>query len=498
MPHRIFLAGLFQETSDFSPIPTGRQSFDAGSWVPDGADHPPEGMDLLGYGGAWEAVVQRRQTPIPGPFFSAVPAARMGRPVWDGLTAELLEALRAAGPVDAIFLMLHGAMMADGIDDCEADLVGRMRAMVGPDVRIGAAFDLHGNLSADMLAGLDVAVACKEYPHTDFREAGAQVATILLDALEGQVDPRMLALHVPVLGIAPTPLPPMRAFVQRLQGAEAQPAILAASACTGFFGSDHPGIGGSVLLVTDGDATAHSALADELAAELVSALAAVQQPGLGIEDALDAALAHVGRVVIADRADNSGGGAASDSTFLLEAMLARDVQDAALGMIWDPVAVEMCHAAGEGARLQLRIGGKVGPMSGRPLDLAVEVLAVRDTVRQAWFGRGDPVLAIGRSAAIRAGGIDIVLSSVRHQVFSRHVFEGHGIDLDTKRLIVVKSTAHFRTAFAPLGLVIDCDAPGTLCMDFTQLPYRRRPSPLWPIDPGPVSPRRLYPPQDRA
>jgi len=491
--HRIFLAGMFQETSDFSPVPTGADSFAAGSWIPDRPDAAMPAMDLLGYTAAWHEAHRRGAMPVVGPFFSAVPAARMSALLWEELKRKLIGSLLAAGPVDAVFLMLHGAMMAEGLDDCEGDLLCDIRAVVGRHVRIGAAFDLHGNLSAEMLALLDIAIACKEYPHTDFAQTGARVTQLLLDAVAGVADPRITAVYIPLVAVAPTGIAPMKDFVVLLRTAEMQEGILAASALTGFFGADQPGMGAMVMVISDGWPPAATRLADDLGRAFVTALTARCQTGLGVDAALDAALFCQGRAVIADRADNAGGGAASDSTHILAAMLARGVTNAALGMIWDPVAVDFCHAAGVGAQLPLRIGGKVGPLSGAPVDLVAEVLCVRDDVRQAWFGRGDPVLAIGRSAAIRAQGIDIVINSQRHQVFSRHAFEGHGIDLQAKALIVVKSTAHFREAFAPLGEVIDCDAPGTLSMDFALLPYRRRPSPLWPLEQDPIMARRILP-----
>jgi microcystin degradation protein MlrC len=490
---RLFLAGMFQETSDFSPVPTSMDSFRAGSWIPDGQNAVLPTKDLLGYAGAWQEAERQGATPVAGPFFSAVPAARMTAALWATLKRDVLQSLSAAHPVDAVFLMLHGAMMASGLDDCEADLVREVRALVGPGVPIGAAFDLHGNLSAEMLAELDVAIACKEYPHIDFADAGRRVADVLLRSVSGDIVPQITALSIPMVAIAPTSTGPMAEFLTRLRAVEASPGVLAASALTGFFGADHPGVGAMILLVTDGPSANTLHIAQALADAFIVAVSRSNILGLDIERALDAAAATEGRVVIADRSDNAGGGAASDSTHILSALLTRGVTDAALGMIWDPVAVDFCHAAGVGARLPLRIGGKVGPLSGLPLDLDATVLSVRADVRQAWFGRGEPALPIGRSAAIRANGIDIVLNDQRHQVFSRHAFEEHGISLENKKLIVVKSTAHFREAFAPLGKVIDCDAPGTLSMDFSLLPYRRRPRPLWPIDPGPIKVRQAFP-----
>lgn len=189
--------------------------------------------------------------------------------------------------------------------------------------------------------------------------------------------------------------------------------------------------------------------------------------------------------MIADRCDNPGGGAAGDSTFLLRELLACGADRLALGMVWDPVAVDFAHRAGMGARLALRLGGKVGPRSGDPLDVEAEVVALRDDAHQAAFAQGEPRLPLGRSARLRIGGVDVVVNTERQQVFDPRVFTTHDIDPATCRIMVVKSTTHFRNGFAPLaGAIIDCETPGSVTTDPTLLAYRHLPRPMAPIDPG--------------
>jgi microcystin degradation protein MlrC len=188
-------------------------------------------------------------------------------------------------------------------------------------------------------------------------------------------------------------------------------------------------------------------------------------------------------VVLADSSDNPGGGAAGDSTFLLRALIERGVEHAALGMIWDPLAVQIASDAGVGAALRLRIGGKVGEGSGMPVDVDAIVTAVRSDARQHGLA-GPRTEALGDAVAIRAGGIDIVLNSRRQQVFSPECFTELGIDLAGKRLVVVKSTRHFRAAFDPIAATtIICDAPGALNSDLARLPYQHLARPIWPLDP---------------
>jgi microcystin degradation protein MlrC len=480
---RIFIGGLFHETNDFSPVPTGRTSFDEMSWRPRRQPEPPKTVNLLGYGGALARARDLGLKVVPGPYSAAMPSARAGAPVWAALETELLDELRAAMPVDAVFLFLHGAMATEGIDDCEGELLAAVRRLIGPGVPLGTALDLHGNVTATMLYSADFVVACKEYPHTDLAEESARVVDRLVDQVAGRTRPVSAAVRLPMLVLAPTTAGPVQGFVSRLREREAQPGVLSASAFHGFFGGDHPHAGAAVVVTTDGDPELARECALEVATDFAAAVLAQGDVGVDLETAFEAARACPGTVVMADREDNAGGGAGGDSTVVLAELLRRGAQDATLGVIWDPVAVDFCALAGEGARLRLRLGGKVGPMSGDPLDVEAEVLAVRDDVRQAAFGRGEANMPLGRSAAIRVGGVDVVVASVRNQVFSRHVFEGHGIDLARKKLIVVKSTQHFYEAFAPLGKVVYCDVPGTVTSDFATLPYTRLRRPMWPIDP---------------
>ena len=148
------------------------------------------------------------------------------------------------------------------------------------------------------------------------------------------------------------------------------------------------------------------------------------------------------------------------------------------------MTVNFCHAVGEGARLPLRIGGKCGPMSGDPVDVMAEVRCVRSDATQALFGKGEPTLKLGRTAAVHVDGIHIVLASVRTQVFSHHVFSQHGIDYLKRRILVVKSTQHFMNDFGKFaGAVVRCDGPGTLTADLSTLPYRHIRRPLFGLDP---------------
>jgi len=480
MPLTIFVAGLSHETNSFSPLPTSLRSFEADvCYRPGTSDERARAAAIAfpGYGDALRVTWAAGDTAIEGPCFWTQPSGPMAHSVYEHLRDTLLAALDAAGPVDAVILNLHGAMMAQGVDDCEGDLLTAVRARVGPDLPVGVLLDLHGNVSPAMLESSAVMVGVKEYPHVDYLQRAVELHALLTTMAGGSLRPRTLMRTIPVLGLHGTIAGPMRDFVDRLMASERQDAIVSVTMMHGFAWSDSEDTGASVLVIHDGsDEQAADALADDLADAFVAAArtGTPRRPDVAdaVREAMDAPPGP-GPVMIADSADNPGGGAACDSTFLLAAVLAAGVENAAVGMIWDPQAARIAADAGVGARLPLRVGGKVGPLSGPPLDLDVEVLCVRDDARQCVFSDvpNDP---LGLAVTLRCGGVDIVVNSQRQQVFSAECFSEMGIEPAAKALIVVKSSQHFRASFDPFSrATVYCDAPGTLSLDLAALPYRK-------------------------
>lgn len=484
----IFLAALAHETNSFSPIPTTLRSFEEGILVRPGADAAAQAQALAhgfpGYGFLLEVAREHGDSVTQGLCAWAQPGGPVARQVYEGLRDELLGQLAAAGPVDAVFLVLHGAMIAQGCQDCEGDLLERVRAAVGPGVPVGALLDLHATVTPRMTDSGAVLVACKEYPHTDYLERTRELHAILSGMAGGGCRPDTLLRRVPMLGLFGTGEAPMRALLERVREEEAQDGILSISLIHGFPWSDTAETGAAVLVVFESGARER---ADTIAAQLAHAFYALRNLGarsmLALDEAVDAALApSAGLVVMADSSDNPGGGAACDSTFVLRALLERGARGVALGMLWDPLAVQLAMDAGVGAVLPLRIGGKVGPGSGQPVDLLATVTAVRRDARQHGLA-GKYTESLGDAVAIRAQGIDIVLNTRRQQVFSPECFTELGIDLSTKRLAVVKSTRHFRACFDPIAHeTIICDAPGALHSDLARLPYVHLQRPMWPLD----------------
>ncbi|ALH82193.1 M81 family metallopeptidase [Sphingopyxis macrogoltabida] len=474
-PLRIFVAGLMHETNGFSPIPTSIGSFEADlAYIPPSDNMRELALNFAGYGDAVRAVRDAGNEPIEGPCFWAQPSGPISAAVYAKLKHIVLDALSEAGPIDAVLLVLHGAMIAEGFPDCEADLLEAVREAAGREMPVGGLLDLHGNVSEAMVKSGALLVGVKEYPHVDYPERARELHDMLVE-LAGGACMTMTLRTIPWLSLQGTVEQPMRGFVDRMIEAESADGIRSVTLMHGFPWADWAHAGASVLVVSQGaNAEAASALAEDLADAFVPIADGAPTERLSIADAIDTALSARGKgpVVIADSSDNPGGGAACDSTFLLRELIERGCGNAAVGMIWDPQAAQIAADAGVGTKLRLRIGGKVSAMSGDPVDLECEVLAVRDDVKQRMFS-AEPNVPIGLSAALRAGGIKIVVNSIRQQVFDPDCFLQMGVELVSKQLVVVKSSQHFRALFDPIAqTTLYCDAPGSLSLDFAKLPYQ--------------------------
>jgi len=385
-----------------------------------------------------------------------------------------------------VLLGLHGAMVADGYDDCEGDLLQRVRAIVGPKVVVGAELDPHNHLSVAMVEHADLLVAFKEYPHTDILERALELVDLCQAKAEGRIAPVAAAVDTGGLVVMHTSREPARGFVDRIMALEGHNGILSISISHGFPWGDVPDMGTKVLVYSDARLDAGgrrgAALARQLADELTSLRHELDVPMPGIDEALDQALAFDGGpVVLADGADNPGGGAPGDSTFILQRLIERGIGNAVIGPLWDPVAARIACEAGEGATLGLRIGGKIGPLSGNPLDLRVSVKALRRELRMT--GLSNTPTAMGDSALVECHGVEILLCSLRNQAMDTDLFTNIGIDLGAKKLIVVKSSQHFYASFSQVAKkVIYVAAPGAVTVDLKTLPYKKIRRPKWPID----------------
>lgn len=477
MSTRIFAGGIGTETNVFSPIPTGYDDYE----IADSADDEARNRIIFGrsFQRYREVVSGRGYDYVQGTYAFALPAGLTSNRTWLRLRDTLLDELRAAMPVDGVILTLHGAMAARGVDDCESDLVAAIRDIVGEEATIGALLDNHCDLPPTLIGPADVVITFKEYPHTDTETRASELATIVVDTAEKTVRPVMATFDCRMVGAYPTTSQPMRDFVdQRLTGSEGLPNILSVSLAHGFPFADVPGLGARALVVADGDQQLAADLAETLGREFAAIRKEVTLVPLDLEEGLDHALGLPetgGPVVMADMSDNAGGGAPGDATFVLRALLDRGVTNAGLAPMCDPAAVRLAFAAEEGSELNVRLGGKLGPASGDPLDLTVTVKGLVRGLVQRW-PQGEAGFAdvpCGDSALLGCEGVDIVVISNRHQAFGTELFTAFGVDPSTYRLICVKSINHFNAAYGPIASeIVYSSPPGALVMDPRKVSYK--------------------------
>jgi microcystin degradation protein MlrC len=481
----LFMATLATETNTFSPIPTGHASFrERGYFRRDASLHPASHGSIALI--AWrELATSDGHSLTESVCAVAEPAGTTLANVYEELRDTILDDLRAAhtgagGPIDVVLMKMHGAMVAYGTDDCEGDTCARIREIVGPNAVIGLELDLHCHLTERIRQVVDVLITYKEYPHIDVADRARELYALCLAARRGEVKPVIAYHDCRMVTMWRTPVEPMKTFVARMQALEGKNGILSVSFAHGFPWGDVADVGAKIVVVADDNMPAAQAMADQLGQEIWDLRIATSTHHDSIDEALDAAQNAPGPIVLADVADNAGGGAPSDNTEILARMVARGIGRAAIGCFWDPVAVQFCFEAGQGAAFDLRIGGKCGTASGMPLDLHITVHGLREDHDQGGLAGGRS--PFGRSAWVETdGGIHIILTTRRGQVFHQDAFTGLGCTLADKHIVVVKSTQHFYAGFAPLAKAVRYVATnGAIAPDYAAIPFTKRTIPFWP------------------
>lgn len=366
---------------------------------------------------------------------------------WEYLRDQLLAELQAALPVDIVLLGLHGAMVAQRCTDCEGELLEKIRQLVGNNVVIGVTFDPHSHLTDKRVRNSDIITVFKEFPHTDFVETAENLVELIHRASLGNINPRMNVFDCRMIELFPTSHEPMRSFVDRMKALERRSPVLSVSVIHGFMAGDVPDLGTKVLVITDNDTDHGLALAEKLGMELFGFRGSSRPEFLAPGKAVQKAVSDTeGTTIVADVWDNPGGGVAGDSTVLLRELFKHSITDAAVATIWDPIAVRTCISAGRDARFVLRFGGKMSSKAGEPIDAEI---VVREIVRSATQSFGQSTVPLGDSVWIEVNGVDVILNTVRSQVFNPDIFSNLGIDPWQKAILVVKSTNHFYDAFSP-------------------------------------------------
>ncbi|MHB1133567.1 MAG: M81 family metallopeptidase [Chloroflexota bacterium] len=399
--------------------------------------------------------------------------------------AVLARVARHAGAVDGALLALHGAMVVEGLDDAEGDLIGAVRALLGPDKPLVVSLDLHAHITEAMLAGADAIVGYHTFPHVDLYDTGARAMRLLAGALRGGVRPVLGHRKLPMI----TPAErhrvdqfPMSEVMGRALAMEAEPGVLAATIFAVQPWLDVPHLGWSAVVVADGDRALAQAKAEEIADIAWRLRREFLHERTPVAEALRRAREiEGGPVVLADSSDATSGGAEGDSTVLLAALLATPVPGQALLLLTDPEAVAACIAAGVRGEVTLPVGGKLATEFFRPVTVTGRVRLLSDGL----FTMKSPTLPAdrGRTAVLQVGEIQIVLSEKPVYTWDEECYRSVGLFPREAKLVQVKSPGGFRAVYEPFARAIfELDAPGPTDSNLRRLPYKRVTRPLFPLD----------------
>ena len=484
---RIAIGGFLHETNTFAPTKADYVAFQQGGGWP----AMSEGADILkvmrginvGAAGFVEAAETYGWTLVPTICCAASPSAHVTEDAYERVSEKLLAGLQTAmagGPLDAVYLDLHGAMVAEHVDDGEGEILARVRKLIGNDIPLVASLDLHGNITQASIDLADAMIAYRTYPHIDMADTGRACARHLALVLKTKTKFakafRQLPFLIPISWQC-TNDQPTKGIYEKLAALE-NDAVPTLSFAPGFPAADFEDCGPSVFAYG-----ATQADADKAADAMVTIITGHEDdfdgkiftPDDGIQYAMAIAKTATKPVVIADTQDNPGAGGDSDTTGMLRALVRNDAQRAAIGAIFDPVSAAAAHEAGIGATVNLSLGGKSGIPGDAPYEneFIVEALSDGEFIAPGPY-YGHRQMSMGPSACLRIGGVCVVVSSRKAQLADQAMYRFVGIEPTEQSILVNKSSVHFRADFEPIAeTIIICAAPGAMPADTAALPWTR-------------------------
>lgn len=482
---RIAVGGFQHETNTFAPSKATYADFVAASAWPgltrgEGLFGAVAGINI-GIAGFVEAATAAGHDLLPLSWSQATPSAQVTEDAFERIVGQMADDLAAMEGLDGLYLDLHGAMVADHVDDGEGEMLRRFRDVVGPDLPIVVSLDLHANVTPQMVALSDCLEIYRTYPHVDMAATGKRAAAQLDALIAGRGGRfkayRQLPFMIP-LSSGCTYEGPAKEIYREVKLLAQEPGVTGVSFACGFCPADFPDAGASLVAYGDSqsaaDAAAESLYAAAVERESAFALE-VLSPVEAVREAKRIA-AHADKpVILADAQDNPGGGGNADTTGLLRALLSERAEGAVIGNLFDPQAAEAAHAAGEGAAVALSLGGHSGIPGDAPLDAEFTVLRIGDgrLTGSGPFYKGAQ-MQLGRTALLELNGVRIAVASSKVQLADQAMLRHLGVEPAAEKILALKSTVHFRADFQPIAeAVLVVVAPGPVILDNRELPFRR-------------------------
>jgi microcystin degradation protein MlrC len=496
---RIAIGGFMHETNSFVASPTDWKTYNTHG------SRPPlsRGGEILerlrntsfATSGFLKSMQDAHEI-VPTVWGAALASGTVTREAYERIAAELIGRLSEALPVDGVYLDLHGAMVSDDFEDGEGELLRRVRAAVGEQTPVVISLDWHANVTAAMVRYTDGLVGYLTYPHIDQQETGQRAAKVMSTLLARGRPPGRAHRSVPFLiplTSQCTDIDPSRSVVQEALGLE-RGDVVNCSYLAGFPPSDLAECGASVSVHAYTQALADrtaDALYQEILRREPEFAVKMYEPDEGVRRAMELAARSSRAIILADTQDNPGAGGTADTTGLLAALIRNDAQGACLGVFYDPQAASAAHEAGEGAEIDIELGGKFGPPGVQPLPGRFKVMKLGSGVlRTTGPHVGGRNVNLGKMAQLRIGGVSVVVSSVRMQAHDQAPFRHVGVEPAGQKILALKSTVHFRADFGPLAdEILVVLAPGGHWSDPSRYPYEKlragvRLYPLGPVHAG--------------
>jgi microcystin degradation protein MlrC len=478
---KILIAGFQHETNTFAPTKADWEDFVQGGGMPC-MTHGSDVLDLRGInipmGGFLEAMHGTPHELIPVIWASACPSADVTRDAFERIAGKIVKASSEKRP-DAVYLDIHGAMVAEHVDDGEGELVRRIRQVVGPKVPIVCSLDLHANVTELMLQQADALVAYRTYPHVDMDETGVRAAELLKMFMEGgnrlSLAWKRIPFLMPLHGQC-TEMDPAKSTYEQL-GLLEQGSITSLSFAPGFPAADFPECGG-VVWGYGTNKTEIEAAVDSLTNHVNEREADwwidLYKPDEAVQEAMRQSKMANRPVVIADTQDNPGAGGNSNTTGMLRALVKNQAQDAALGVLFDPDAAKAAHNTGVGKTITLGLGGELA-LGDQPFEgtFTIEYLSDGNLTVKGPMMRGAKI-SLGPTACLRIDGIRIVVGSSKVQMLDRELYRVAGVEPEQMKILVNKSSVHFRADFSPIAhSILVAESPGPMVADPINLPWKR-------------------------
>lgn len=481
---RIAIGGFQHETNTFAPSKATFEDFTRGGAWP-GLTRGPALFEAvaginLPVAGFVERARQGGHEPLPLSWTQATPSAEVSEDAYERIAGQILDDLRGLRHLDAVYLDLHGAMVAEHLEDGEGELLARVRRVIGPDLPLVASLDLHANITPAMVELSDALVVFRTYPHIDMAATGARAAELIERCLSSGRKPvkayRQLPFLIPTTAGCTTQEPAKGLFA-RLEELDRPPLVSLSFAC-GFGPADIYHCGPAVVAYGD-DTKATEAAAQDLYDEAVAREGAFTskfwRPGEAVSHAIAAARTAKGPIILADTQDNPGGGANSDTVGLLAELVRQGAEGAAVGLIYDPAVALAAREAGQGNILRIGLGAKSGLSGHAPFeaDYLVERLGDGAFTATGPFYEGAH-MHLGPMALLAVGGVRVVVASRKNQAADQEMFRHLGIEPANEKILVLKSSVHFRAHFEPIAAeILVVAAPGPNPADLGDLAYRR-------------------------